>query len=186
MGYGGCPSLFLWFFPLLDRHILELARFEHLAAFLALNVFRIFIAGNNLYLRMLAEFTSDFLFSGLRGLDRRHMHSESSFGLEKAAGRQFREIGGILGRGGPDVKSPKEAGRVGGRPAGEVGPKGARRILFSTGCKPFIPFNLPLSHDFYPLAAQACARAADAVRIKGDRKSRISIRLYWSPFEAAG
>ena len=105
---AGDSLLFFQIFPLLDRHIFELARFEHLTAFLAFNVFGIFIAGNDLYLRMLAEFTGDFLLSWLRGLHRHHMHSEVASVL-RGVGLQFREIGGILGRGGPDVKSRKEA-----------------------------------------------------------------------------
>ncbi|MGO9721907.1 MAG: hypothetical protein ACLPOA_15320 [Methylocella sp.] len=126
--------LFFLVLPLLDRHILELARLEYLATFLAFNVFGIFISGDNLYLRMLAEFTADFLFSGLRGLDRHHMHSEIASVFEKGDGRQFREIGGILGRAGPDVKSPKEARLVTSRPSRlmstEVSYAALRRTIF--------------------------------------------------------
>lgn len=49
---------------LFDPHILELARFEYVAALFALDIFRILIPRNDLYLRMLAKFPADLLLCG--------------------------------------------------------------------------------------------------------------------------
>jgi hypothetical protein len=56
----------------LDLHIFELARFEYFAAFLAFDVFCIFVARDDLNLRMFALAWINFLLGWLRRLNRRH------------------------------------------------------------------------------------------------------------------
>jgi hypothetical protein len=66
-----CPLFFFDAFPFFDRHVLELAGLEDVAAFLAFHVFGIFVAGNDLHPGMLALLPAD-LPRGLRRLARRH------------------------------------------------------------------------------------------------------------------
>jgi hypothetical protein len=60
--------IFLFF----DRHILQFAGFENLSALLAFHVFGFLVAGDDLYLRVLALLGTDLLLGGLRRLARRH------------------------------------------------------------------------------------------------------------------
>jgi hypothetical protein len=91
---------------LLNLHIPEFAGFEHRAAFLALDVLGIFIAGHDLHLGMLALLWGDLHFGGLRGLARRHKTSRNVPVFKKGSSL---EIGGILGLVASDVKSRSEA-----------------------------------------------------------------------------
>ena len=67
-------------FGFLDGHVLEFAGLEDIAAFLALDVLGIFVAGNDLYARVLAQITAYLILRGLRRLARRHkLRGHSSF-----------------------------------------------------------------------------------------------------------
>ncbi|MGD0467067.1 MAG: hypothetical protein ABSA54_01705 [Terriglobales bacterium] len=65
-------SLFVWFLFFLDRHVLQFTGLENVPTFLAFHIFGFFVAGDDLYPRMLALFGTDFLLGGLRRLAKRH------------------------------------------------------------------------------------------------------------------
>ena len=66
------PSLFFGLFLFFDRHVFQFAGFENVPAFLAFHIFGFFVAGDDLYLGMLALLGTDFLLRRLRRLAKRH------------------------------------------------------------------------------------------------------------------
>jgi len=53
--------LFFWLFLFFNRHVLQFARLENFSTFLAFHIFGLLVAGDDLNLRMLAQFGTDFL-----------------------------------------------------------------------------------------------------------------------------
>ena len=56
-----CGLLFVGLFLFLDGHVLQFTGLENVPTFLAFHIFRFFIAGDDLHLRMLALLAADFL-----------------------------------------------------------------------------------------------------------------------------
>src|SRR5882762_6709514 len=65
-------SLFFLLFLFLDGHVFQFTGLEHVSTFLTFHIFGFFVARDDLYSRMLAQFGADFFGRGLRRLARRH------------------------------------------------------------------------------------------------------------------
>jgi len=58
------PSFFFGFFLFFDRHILQFAGLEDVATFLAFDIFRVFVARDDLHSWVLALLGADFIWWG--------------------------------------------------------------------------------------------------------------------------